>query len=67
MPECPYCGKWFKTKRGLKQHITKAHTFEFAGERVLDPMTFDPIGAAERRAERAKKRKKKKGLFDLFW
>lgn len=67
MPECPYCGRWFKTKRGLKQHIAKSHEVDFGGVRVLDPMTIDPFGAAERRAERARKRrKKKKGLFDLW-
>jgi hypothetical protein len=59
MPECQYCGKWFRTKRGLKQHITKAHTTEipFSG-RVLDPTTFDFLGAMERREERRKRRKK---------
>jgi uncharacterized C2H2 Zn-finger protein len=25
MPECPYCGRWFKTKRGLETHIAKVH------------------------------------------
>lgn len=62
MPECPHCRKWFRTKKGLKQHITKAHTTEVFGERILDPTTFDPLGAIERRAKRKRKRK---GLFDF--
>ncbi|AAB90067.1 MULTISPECIES: C2H2-type zinc finger protein [Archaeoglobus] len=63
MPECPYCGRWFKTKRGLNQHIAKSHETKFGGVRVLDPTTIDPLGAAERRAERKKKRKKGFGLW----
>ena len=67
MPECPYCGKWFKTKRGLKQHIAKVHTTKVGEVRVVNPLTVDPLGAIERKMERARKRKKKKGgLFD-FW
>ena len=67
MPECPYCGRWFKTKRGLKQHISKSHMMDMGFTKVLDLGSIDPLGAAERRAERQRKRKKKKGgLFDLF-
>jgi len=40
MPRCPYCDEWFKTKKGLKVHITKAHTTEFLGGRILDVTTF---------------------------
>jgi len=66
MPECPYCGRWFKTKRGLQQHIAKSHSMKMPfGGRMIDPSTIDPIGKMERRAERAKRRKKK-GIFD-FW
>ena len=65
MPECPYCGKWFRTKRGLKQHITKSHTFEFAGGRVFDVTTVDIFGAMERREER-KRGRKKRSFLDLW-
>ena len=59
MPECPYCGKWFRSKKGLRTHITKSHTMELpTGARVLDPTTLDPLGAMERRAERARRRRK---------
>ncbi len=62
MPECPYCGKWFRSKKGLQQHITKTHkTTNMFGEKVIDPCSVDPIGKIERRAERAQKKKKKKG------
>ncbi len=27
VPTCPYCGKYFKTKRGLKQHIYRSHPY----------------------------------------
>ncbi len=58
MPECPYCGKWYKTKAGLKQHITKSHTSKLPfGDRIIDPMTFDPLGRIERKAKRTKRRK----------
>lgn len=60
MPECPYCGRWFKTKAGLKQHIAKSHEIHI---RFLDPTTVDPLGAVKRRAKRKKRRKKE---FD-FW
>ncbi|AEY69075.1 zinc-finger domain protein [Thermococcus prieurii virus 1] len=44
MPECPYCGKWFKTKKGLQQHITKVHKVDTPFGKVLDPSTFDFMG-----------------------
>jgi len=55
MPECPYCGRWFRTKRGLNQHITKVHKDEFGG---INPLTVDPIGVIERRNKRRARRKK---------
>ncbi len=67
MPECPYCGKWFKTKRGLEQHITKVHKVDTPFGKALDPSTFDFMGKLKREEERAKKRrKKKKDPFSLF-
>jgi len=65
MPECPYCGKWFKTKRGLQQHIAKVHKEKTPFGDILDPTTFDPIEKMEREAKRASRRKKKK-RFGLF-
>ncbi|RLI84806.1 MAG: hypothetical protein DRO98_08185 [Archaeoglobales archaeon] len=56
MPECPHCGKWFRSNKGLKQHITKVHTVDTPLGRVFDPSTIDPIEAMERRAKRAKRR-----------
>ena len=56
MPECPYCGRWFRSKKGLKVHITKAHTSIILGERILDPTKFDILGALERRAKRRYKK-----------
>ena len=51
MPECPHCGRWFKTKGGLKQHISRSHTVNVLGTKILDPSTIDPIGKMERREE----------------
>ena len=62
MPECPYCGKWFRSNKGLKQHIAKSHTSHGPLGRVLNPMTFDFLGAVERRIKR-KQRRKKDQLF----
>ena len=63
MPKCPYCGRWFRTRRGLRTHIGKVHMVDDVfGGRVLDPSTVDPWGYAEREMERAKKRRRKKGL-----
>lgn len=60
MPECPYCGRWFKTKRGLQQHIAKSHSVKTPfGGRMIDPSTIDIWGKMEREAERARRRKKK--------
>jgi len=42
MPECPYCGRWFKTERGLNQHIAKSHESRIGDIRFIDPTTIDP-------------------------
>ena len=63
MPKCPYCGRWFKTKRGLKQHITKSHTDCFG---VIDPGTIDPFGTARKRKKSRKKKGKSGGVLGLF-
>lgn len=55
MPECPYCGKVFKTEKGLRQHITKVHKEKTEFGQVLDPSTIDIEGKLERRAKRKKK------------
>ncbi|NJE79577.1 C2H2-type zinc finger protein [Thermococcus sp. GR4] len=69
MPECPYCGKWFRTKKGLQQHITKTHYVKLpGGGKMIDPTTIDILGKMEREAERAKRRqqrKKSSGGFDI--
>ncbi len=65
MPECPYCGRWFRSKKGLRIHIARKHTYKLpTGERVLDPFSFDILGAIERREERRRRRLKRRGLFD---
>ena len=65
MPECPYCGRWFRTKKGLNQHISRAHTTDIGGEKMLNPLTFDIFGAMERRKERRKRRARREpGLFE---
>ena len=70
MPECPYCGKWFKTKRGLEQHITKVHKVNTPFGKTLDYSSFDFVGKMKREQERAEKRAKRKkdpfGLDSLF-
>ena len=59
MPDCKYCGKWFRSNKGLNQHITKMHTSEsIFGGRSIDIMKIDPIGAMEERERRRQKRKK---------
>lgn len=58
MPECPYFGEWFRSNKGLKQHVAKIHEISFAGEKMLNPLTLDPLGAMEKRAERRRRRKK---------
>lgn len=59
LPECPYCGRWFRTKRGLKTHIAKVHMVDDGfGGRVLNPFSIDLLGAAERRMKRKRKRRK---------
>ncbi len=55
MPECQYCGKWFRSKKGLNSHITKAHTTKNVfGGRSVDITSFDPLGKMERRQKRRK-------------
>jgi hypothetical protein len=64
MPECPYCGRWFRSKKGLSQHIGKIHKDSFGN---INPLTFDPIGSIKRREERSRKRRKrKKAFFDIL-
>ncbi|HIE30818.1 MAG TPA: hypothetical protein EYP67_00330 [Methanosarcinales archaeon] len=66
MPECRYCGKWFRSNKGLKQHITKMHTDKtIFGDRYIDPSTIDPLGAMKER-EKRRKRGKGKGILDLL-
>ena len=60
MPECPYCGKWFKTKRGLEQHITKVHKVNTPFGKALDYSSFDFVGKMRREQERAERRAKRK-------
>jgi len=44
MPECPYCGKWFRGNTHLKQHIIKVHTTKgVLGERTLNPFSIDVL------------------------
>lgn len=67
MPECPYCGKWYRSNKALKQHITKAHTSrDFLGGRFLDPFKTDSLGAVQRRMERAARRMKRKKKSSPF-
>ena len=68
MPRCPYCNRWFRTKRGLKQHITKSHTSDVMGIRILDPFTFDfpEPDFLEPRKKKRTRRRKKRSLFDLW-
>jgi uncharacterized C2H2 Zn-finger protein len=74
VPECPYCGKWFKTKRGLEQHITKVHKIDTPFGKALNPASFDFMGKLKREEERAKRRQQRKkssggfglGFGDLF-
>ena len=56
MPECPYCGKWFKTKKGLNVHISKMHALEKNVEELLGVPGL---------MSGTRKRKKGKG-FSLF-
>ena len=64
MPNCPYCGRWFKTKRGLKQHITKVHTDSFG---TIDPMTINPFNTTKNKRRKRSRRKDSDvlGLFGL--
>ena len=63
MPECPHCGKWYRSNKGLKTHITKSHTSRGPlGGRMINPMSIDPYGKMQRRADR-NRRKKKGGFF----
>jgi uncharacterized C2H2 Zn-finger protein len=56
MPECRYCGKWFRSNKGLKTHITKSHTSRTGiGGRMINPMTIDPLGKMERRQKRRRR------------
>jgi len=66
MPECPYSGKWFRSKKGLKVHISWAHTTTIADRRILDPSTIDPLGTIRRREKRRARRRKKQSFFDSF-
>ena len=66
MPECPYCGKWFKTKRGLEQHITKVHKVDTPFGKALNPGSFDFTGKLKREEERAKRRQQRKGSSGGF-
>ena len=45
MPECPYFGEWFRSNKGLKQHIAKTHEVKFLGGKILDFSTVDQLGA----------------------
>ena len=58
IPECPYCGKWYRSNKSLKQHITKTHTMDTPMGRVVNPVTFDFVGGFIRKVERRKRRKR---------
>jgi len=61
MPKCPYCGRWFRTKRGLKIHIGKVHmTRGVFGERVPDILSIDPLGILDREMKRMRRRARRK-------
>lgn len=67
MPECRYCGKWYKSNKGLNLHITKMHTSEGPfGNRIVDIGTIDPIGAMEERGRRFNNRRNKSGMFNFL-
>lgn len=40
MPKCPYCGRVFRSERGLKIHIARIHALEAsaAKQRVLEEL-----------------------------
>ena len=53
MPECKYCGKWYRSNKSLKIHITKTHTSKTGiGGRIVNPMSIDPLGKMQRRQRR---------------
>ena len=63
MPECIYCGRKFRTRRGLQQHIRRAHGINDPFERFgksLARETGRLLSGGGRR-----KRRKRRGLFDL--
>jgi hypothetical protein len=63
MPECQYRGKWFRSNKGLKTHITKSHTTNIGvGGNVLNPFTFDPFG----KMERQKKEKRDRMHYEIL-
>lgn len=59
MPECPHCGKWYRSNKGLKTHITKSHTYIGSlGGKMFNPLSIDMIGKIQRRTDRNKRKKK---------
>ncbi len=60
MPECQYCGRWFKSKKALRLHIIKTHTtIGLLGEKTFNPFSIDILGIARRREERVRRKIKK--------
>ena len=45
-------------------HISKKHSINVLGTKIIDPATIDPLGKLEREMKRIEKRRKKKSLFD---
>ena len=54
---CSICGRCFKTKRGLEQHMRRAHPGVYSVDRLI---------RRGMEGGRGKRRRRKRGFLDLF-
>ncbi|RLG83113.1 MAG: hypothetical protein DRO40_05770 [Thermoprotei archaeon] len=67
MPTCPYCGKFFRTKRGLKQHIYRSHPFAIETMEKDARKFWSSVDKATRDLFGSRKRRKKRKSSDWWF
>jgi len=67
MPTCPYCGRYFRTKRGLKQHIYRSHPYAMETMEKNARKLWEPIDRAARDLFGTHGRRRKKRKSSGWW
>jgi len=67
VPRCPYCGRWFRTRRGLNVHISKSHSLAKAIDEAIEGMLSIPgTKSRPKKRKRSRRRKRKSEGFFFF-